>query len=170
MSFQGSYEFSIDDKGRLQIPAEMRDKIHAEINAGAAVESDKPVFLVAAPGNEQNIRLYTKPQWEKLSEALDRSEMNIKDRLKYQKFIFSLSSEVELDKQGRIRVPAKLKQMCKISNEVVVFGNKNHIEIRDRAVWQAELDREIAENPDLLTDPWEVILAKPKAPTASGTT
>jgi MraZ protein len=162
--FLDTYEHTIDEKKRLQIPSDMREKIQAEVNAGAVVESDKPIFLIAMPGDKQNIRLYTEQQWDKIARDLNDSEMDPEELLEYESVVYGLASRVELDKQGRIRVPAKLKDMVKLGNDVVLVGMKDHIDIRDRNAWNEFVEKKIKDRPEILRDPRLAIRARAKLP------
>jgi MraZ protein len=56
-----------------------------------------------------------------------------------QRFFFSGASEADLDKQGRVMIPAQLLEHAKLGREVVVAGVHDRLEIWDRAAWRKEL-------------------------------
>jgi MraZ protein len=62
-----------------------------------------------------------------------------KEGRRIQRFFFSGAAEAELDKQGRVMIPAQLLEHAKLGKEVVVAGVHDHLEIWDRAAWREEL-------------------------------
>jgi MraZ protein len=62
-----------------------------------------------------------------------------KEGRRIQRFFFAGASEADLDKQGRVMIPAQLLEHAKLGREVVVAGVHDHLEIWDRAAWRAEL-------------------------------
>jgi MraZ protein len=109
----GEYEHTIDDKNRLTLPAKFRQAFDQG--------------LVLTRGIERCLSAYPRSNWTETVES----------RLRY---FFSGASEAELDKQGRVMVPAPLGDYAGLGKEVVVVGIRDHLEIWDRASWRAHLD------------------------------
>ena len=122
----GEYEHTIDDKNRLTLPSRFR----------SAFEDG----IVVTRGMDGCLFAYTRDDWD----ALVQSRLATLDPLsqegrRMQRFFFSGAAVSELDKQGRVGLPAALLQHAKLSRDVVVAGVHDHLEIWDRDAWRREL-------------------------------
>lgn len=128
--FLGEHEHTIDSKGRLAIPARFR----VQLDRGAVI----------GKGMGACLSLYTMSRWEEKSDELiaGKTSEELRD---FERRIYPSASEVELDGQGRIVLPAKLRAYAGLTTEVTVVGVRDHIEIWDRATWQAYQERLDAE-------------------------
>ena len=90
---------------------------------------------VISKGMGRCLSVYTMTRWEEKSAALveGKSDEELRD---FERRIYPSASEVELDGQGRLVIPAKLREYASLSNEVTVAGVRDHIEIWDRKIWQ----------------------------------
>lgn len=145
MVFTGTYEHTIDAKHRLAIPSEVRDLIYA-----AAGKRAKTVFLYVTLGEGQSLYLYTEDRFDQRAAELIGSQLDPDQLLVYERMWFSLARRVELDGAGRIRLPENLIRRAGLGNEVVLLGNNDHLEIRDRDKWNAYLEQALAEQSHLL--------------------
>lgn len=119
--FLGEYEHTIDSKGRLAVPAKFR----VQMDQGAVISKGMGTCL----------SVYTTTRWEEKSAELVVGKAS--DQLRdFERRIYPSASEVELDGQGRMVIPAKLRAYANLSTEVTVAGVRDHIEIWDRATWQ----------------------------------
>lgn len=123
----GEYEHTIDDKNRLTLPAKFREQL-AE---GVVVTRGMDGCLYAYPAADWRERFQARVA------GLDPLQP---DSRKLQRHFFSGASEAELDKQGRIMIPAALLKYAGLSRDVVVAGVSDHLEIWDRGAWRRELD------------------------------
>ena len=122
----GEYEHTIDDKNRLTLPAKFRR---------AFVDG-----IVVTRGMDGCLYAYTRADWEGLvSSPLATLDPLSKEGRRMQRFFFSAAAEGELDKQGRVMIPAALMQHANLGREVVVAGVYDHLEIWERAKWRDEL-------------------------------
>jgi len=146
--FTGTYEHAIDAKQRLAIPADVRDRLKPERDGEAfyAVVQEGPTLC-----------LYTEAGFEKRAEQLDHSDLPPEQVLEYERVFFALARRVELDKQGRIRLPEQLLKMTKLERDVVLIGVKDHLEIHDRPSYYERLARMLQEKPELVMNPRRVI-------------
>ncbi|SRR5579884_223517 len=128
--FLGEYEHTIDIKGRMAVPAKFR----GQLDQGAVISKGMGTCL----------SVYTMSRWEEKSNELVAgiASEELRD---FERRIYPSASEVELDKQGRMVIPAKLRAYAKIETEVTVAGVRDHFEIWDRAIWQAYQERLDAE-------------------------
>jgi MraZ protein len=119
--FLGEYTHTIDDKGRLTIPAKFR----AELASG----------MVVTRGFDNNLMVYPLGEWEKLAqEILQKPQTEARIR-EFRRRVFSGAVDVEPDRQGRILVPPYLREFAGLENEVVLVGMFNYIEVWHTAVW-----------------------------------
>jgi MraZ protein len=124
--FVGEFEHTIDDKNRLTLPARFRQSFADGI--------------VITRGMDGCLYAYTRGDWERLVDTrLASLDPLSPDGRKMQRFFFASAVEGELDKQGRVMVPAALSQHAKLGREVVVAGVYDHLEIWDRAAWRDQL-------------------------------
>lgn len=136
--FMGEYHHSIDNKGRLIIPSKFRDELGE-------------MFIITR-GLDQCLFGYPISEWEILEEKLKGLPLTKKDARAFTRFFFSGATESEIDKQGRINLPAPLLQYAKLEKEVVILGVSNRIEIWSKPIWEdyfvqsEESFAEIAEN------------------------
>ena len=122
----GTHEHTIDDKNRLTLPAKFRESF-----------ADG---LVLAKGLDQCLQAYRHEDWDRLVESrLAPLDPFSQEARRIQRYHFTGAAESELDKQGRLMIPAPLLEHAQLSREVVVAGMRNHIEIWDREAWRREL-------------------------------
>ena len=122
----GEYEHTIDDKNRLTLPAKFRR---------AFVDG-----IVVTRGMDGCLYAFTRADWEGVvSGRFSTLDPLLKEGRRMQRFFFSAAAEGELDKQGRVMIPAALMQHANLGREVVVAGVYDHLEIWDRAKWREEL-------------------------------
>jgi MraZ protein len=136
--FMGEYHHSIDNKGRLIVPSKFRDELG-------------DMFIITR-GLDQCLFGYPLSEWELIEEKLKGLPLTKKDARAFTRFFFSGATESELDKQGRINIPAPLLQYAKLEKECVILGVSNRIEIWSKQIWEdyftesEESFAEIAEN------------------------
>jgi transcriptional regulator MraZ len=136
--FMGEYHHSIDNKGRMIVPSKFRDELG-------------DMFIITR-GLDQCLFGYPVSEWELIEEKLKGLPLTKKDARAFTRFFFSGATESELDKQGRINIPAPLLQYAKLEKECVILGVSNRIEIWSKQIWEdyftesEESFAEIAEN------------------------
>lgn len=125
--FLGAHEHTLDEKGRITLPAKLRDSF-AE-------------GLVLTRGMDGCVFAYAKVDWaahvESRLAALD--PLSRDDRM-MQRHFFSGAAEVTLDRQGRMMMPGALIAYAKLERDVVIAGVFDHLEIWDRAAWRSQLE------------------------------
>jgi MraZ protein len=124
--FLGEYEHTLDEKGRLTLPARFRDSF--------------PEGLVLTRGMDGCLYVYADADWRSLVESRLASldPLSKGDRM-IQRHFFSGASVAAPDRQGRIGIPAPLAEHAGLGRDVVVAGVFDHLEIWDRAAWRAQL-------------------------------
>ena len=128
--FLGEYEHAIDAKGRMAVPAKFR----TQMDRGAVISKGMGTCL----------SVYTMERWEQKSDELiaGKSSDELRD---FERRIYPSASELELDAQGRIIIPAKLRAYANLEAEVTIAGVRDHFEIWDRTAWQTYQERLDAE-------------------------
>jgi MraZ protein len=122
----GEHAHTIDDKNRLTLPARFRHVFGAGI--------------VVTRGMDGCLFAYTRDDWERLvQDRLATLDPLSKEGRRMQRFFFSAALESDLDKQGRVILPAALLEHAKLGRDVVVAGVHDHLEIWDRDAWRREL-------------------------------
>ncbi len=132
----GIYQHSLDAKGRLFIPASLREKL------------GQSFFVTVSP--EHCLSGYPMQKWNRILEKLEA--MSHKDRIKLRS-VFSHAAQCDLDAQGRILLPLKLRELAGLKKNVVVVGVGVNIEIWDADEW-AKVDSEES-TPEALADAFE---------------
>ncbi len=134
--FTGEYRHSVDDKGRIAVPARFR----AQLDDGAFVSKWVDGCLAIFP----------RSGWDELAEKVSALRLADADARTFSRFLFASAFEVSLDRQGRLVVPAGLRDWAKLGNEAVVVGSRDHLEIWSPALWDA-YSREMG-TPDALLE------------------
>ncbi|MEK6645606.1 MAG: division/cell wall cluster transcriptional repressor MraZ [Candidatus Firestonebacteria bacterium] len=128
--FIGEYQHSIDKKGRLILPAKIREVITEKY-----VES----FIITR-GLDKCLYVYPIDEWKSTVEpkikALSEAEPNARY---YKRMLYANAAEVPIDKQGRIMIPHHLRERNNIGRDVVIIGDSNRIEIWGKDNWEAYL-------------------------------
>jgi len=120
--FIGEYIHNIDEKGRLAVPVKFRGRLAS----GAIVTK----------GLDNCLSLYPEEAWDKQSEKLVNLPQTQSKSRAYARFILSGAFNVEIDKQGRVVLPATLRQYAGIKNQVIVTGLGDHVEIWSTKAWE----------------------------------
>ena len=122
--FLGRFAHNLDAKGRLAIPARFR-----------AVLEDG---VVLTRGIDRCVTAYPMPDWNDLAEKISALSMTDPNARQFRRMMFAEAANLDLDGQGRIVLPAALREFAGIDREVVVIGVNSSIEI-----WSPERWREI---------------------------
>jgi MraZ protein len=99
---------------------------------------------ILSKGKGTCLSVYTVERWEEKSNELvaSKSSAELRD---FERRIYPSASEIELDGQGRMIIPSKLRTYASLGNEVTVVGVRDHFEIWDRTIWQKYQERLEAE-------------------------
>ena len=126
MLLTGLFNRSLDEKFRLAVPKNLRD---AFVTKGEKAEG------YVAPGTDGSVAVYTEEGFQRLSERLAKSSPAGQDVRAFSRLFFSKAEHVELDAQGRIRLPAGLVKEAELKHEVVLLGVRDHLEIWNLERW-----------------------------------
>lgn len=122
MAFRGNYEHSLDAKNRLTIPSRLRDELGSAIVIGQSLE---PCAAIWTPEG-----------FDAWTEAFLRDLHPLSEEARDLTAYFSGNSfDSDLDKTGRVMVPANLLRHAGIERDVVVVGAHDHIQLWDPTAW-----------------------------------
>ena len=125
----GEYEHTIDDKNRLTLPAKLRESFADGV--------------VVTRGMDRCLNVYPRPDWQRLVESrLANLDPFSPEARQLERYFFPGATEAELDRQGRIMIPASLAAYADLGREVIVTGVRDRLEIWNREAWRKQL-REI---------------------------
>ena len=129
--FLGTHSPRLDEKGRLFLPARFRD----ELAEG----------LVVTKGQERCLFVFPIQEFRRVTEALSAAPVTQKTVRDYSRVFFASASHEIPDRQGRVTIPAQLRQYAGLTKDCVVIGANTRLEIWDTAAWETYLaDREQA--------------------------
>jgi MraZ protein len=118
----GEFEQRLDEKNRLTVPARLRDRFA------------DGVFLTR--GFDRCLSAFTRAGWDAfVAEQTSRLDPFSHEARQLQRFLFGGAAEAEMDRQGRVAVPAPLLRHAGLQREIVVAGVRDRLEIWDRDAW-----------------------------------
>ncbi|MBD3420991.1 MAG: division/cell wall cluster transcriptional repressor MraZ [Chitinivibrionales bacterium] len=121
--FRGSYQYSIDAKGRINVPAKFRKALNPE--------ADETFVIVRGP--DKCLQAYPLDTWQSVEEKLD-ARPQTPDTTRLRRELYSSIADSKLDAQGRIAITPKQMSIAHISSKVVLEGQGAYIEI-----WSPEI-------------------------------
>lgn len=122
--FLGEYNHTLDDRGRVTLPKKIRQELEGNT-------------LVVSRGFDNCIFGYDKTEWEKEAEKQIVAPVTDNQARSIRRYMFSAAEKVEIDKLGRMVVPAHLKEYGGITGNVKVIGAGDHFEIWDEKRWNS---------------------------------
>lgn len=122
----GEYRHSMDAKGRVSVPFRCREELGSVVVVSKGI-GEKCLYAFA--GNE----------WNKILEKINSFPISDSKARKVSRFFAGGASECEIDKQGRIMVPAYLREYADLGKNVVLIGAVNRMEIWDAELWSKQL-------------------------------
>ena len=125
-SFKGSYTYSMDDKGRVNLPAKLRKYVSPEANE----------TFVVTRGFEKCLFVYPIDEWNKLEQNLRNLSSYDPEHRRFIRSLLELASESQLDGQSRLSIPQELREYASIKGEVRILGTLDKIELWDPKVYE----------------------------------
>lgn len=120
--FMGEYNHTIDTKGRVIVPSKFRETLGDE--------------FVVTKGLDGCLFVYDNQEWTAFEEKLKALPITNKDARAFVRFFLAGAAGVEVDKQGRILLPASLREFAALEKDVVLIGVGSRIEIWSRERWE----------------------------------
>lgn len=122
--YRGEYNHTIDTKGRMIVPAKLRDALGDT--------------FVLTKGLDGCLMAYDTAEWEKFEEKLQELPVTNKNARKLVRHFSGGAADVECDGQGRILIPSNLREYASLVKEAVLLGMGNRIEIWSRERYEEE--------------------------------
>ncbi len=119
--FMGEYNHTIDPKGRVIVPVKFREALGDE--------------FVVTKGLDGCLFVYDKSEWTAFEEKLKTLPITNKDARNFVRFFLAGATTVEVDKQGRILLPAVLREFAELVKDVVLIGVASRVEIWSKERW-----------------------------------
>ena len=123
--FIGQHNYSLDNKGRVSIPAKFREVLAERYDERLVLMKDYASCVLAYPIEE----------WQKLDERIRQLPTSDPNVTRFLRKYYSSAEACELDGQGRVLIPQPLKSHASLSREVVIIGMSNRMEIWDAKSW-----------------------------------
>lgn len=138
--FEGRFEYSLDEKNRVSIPARFREILarHYDMN-------------LVLTNLDRCIAAYPRKEWQSLKDRLSSSPTATREIKLFLRFFYSGVTECPIDRLGRILIPQSLKSYAKIVKDVVIIGVDRRIEIWSKEEWE-KLVNEVTSDLDRLSD------------------
>ena len=121
----GEYQHSLDSKGRVFIPAKLRDELGE-------------VFFITL-SMERCLCAYSAESWQEFSDKVNTMPYV---RQRKMRPLFAHAAKCELDSQGRALIPQNLREYANLTKNVTVLGCNNHAELWDSETWAAICEQE----------------------------
>ena len=116
---RGEYAHNIDSKGRLFIPSKFREELGSS--------------FIITKGVNQCLAVYSEREWDLFERKIN--ELPTKTARPLQLYFIAASQDLEIDAQGRVLIPQKLREFAGLKKQVVVAGMLDHVEVWDADKW-----------------------------------
>ena len=127
--FRGIHQVSVDVKGRMSLPARLRDDLAQYDEDGVVVTID-PV--------SRCLLLYPLPEWELIQQKLDKLPSFQPQARRLQRLLVGHATDLEVDKAGRILLPAPLREFARLDKKLTILGQGKKLEIWSQEEWEAQ--------------------------------
>ena len=146
--FRGSFEHTLDTKGRLSIPAKFR-----EVLLGKG--DDRIVITNFVVDSTRCLDIYPLDEWLRFEEEIRKKPRFDRRMVSFQNYYLGGAGECVVDKQGRILIPPLLRQYANLKRDVVLVSALDKFRVWDKEAWKkvfAEAEDKLMQDPDFLGD------------------
>ena len=141
--FRGINTATLDAKGRVALPTRFRETL---------VIAAEGKIVVTIDVREQCLLLYPLPEWDVVQRKLEGLSNIAANARRLQRLLIGHATDIELDGQGRMLLPALLRDFAGLEKKLVLVGQGNKIEIWNAAAWQERMSVWLSEGSDLVAD------------------
>ena len=146
--FRGVSHITMDAKGRLALPARIREKLASECQSQIVVTIDT---------QSRCLLIYPLPTWELIEQQIQElPSMNPAVR-RFQRLVIGYASDLEFDNSGRVLLPQSLREYAGMQKKLVLVGQGKKMELWDESSWLAERDKWLEESADDAAVPEELM-------------
>ena len=132
--FYGEYRHTIDAKGRLFIPAKLREKLGED--------------FILSRGFDKCICVYPMEEWERFTEKIE--ELPVAKERHIRRYFYAGAYEGVIDAQGRVTLSQMYREFAKLEKDVVIVGNRSHLELWSASAWEEE--QKFIDNEDITNE------------------
>jgi len=130
--FRGKAPASVDDKGRLKVPTALRSLLESKYG--------RELFVTSLTG--EYVRVYPMPVWLEREEKLGQMPSTHPAKLRFLDRVNYFWQVGELDAQGRVLIPVRLRESASMAGEVDVLGQYNYLDVWNHERFLIKLQRE----------------------------
>ncbi|HAM51807.1 MAG TPA: division/cell wall cluster transcriptional repressor MraZ [Nitrospiraceae bacterium] len=130
-AFSGKHYYTVDEKGRLMIPASFREILSTHYS---------PRLYITNAAFDRCLHIYPYEEWAKLEEKVRGLPRMLEEVRFFMRRVIASAQECAFDKQGRLLIPAAQREDANIKGDVVIVGQIEKIEIWDRKEWDGVVD------------------------------
>ena len=135
--FRGIHQVSVDAKGRMSLPARLRDDLAQYDDEGVVVTID-PV--------SRCLLLYPLSEWELIQQKLDKLPTFQPQARRLQRLLVGHATDLEVDKAGRILLPAPLREFARLDKKLTILGQGKKLEIWSLDEWEAQRENYLSQD------------------------
>lgn len=133
--FSGVTHLSLDDKGRIAVPAMHREEVISVCEGRLVITIDMDHCLL----------LYPLPQWEKIEQVLMSKPNMDRQVRRLQRLVVGHAQKCDMSAQGRLSIPASLREFANLDKQVTLVGQGKKLELWDTQSWQENRERWLQE-------------------------
>ena len=137
--FMGTYEHTMDSKGRMFIPAKFREELGDD-------------FIICKWILNNCLYVMSRDAFERFSAELDKTPMANEDAALIDRLLYPSATNVELDAQNRVLIPADLRDYAGLAKDVAVVGVRSRVELWDLQTWKAKIAADSAKVRDSIAN------------------
>lgn len=130
-AFSGKYYYTIDPKGRIMVPAPFREIISSNYS---------PKLYIVNAAFDKCLHIYPQEEWNRLEEKVRQLPKMQEEVRFFMRKVIASAQEAEIDKQGRILIPAAHREDTGLNSDIVIVGQIEKVELWDRKEWDTVVD------------------------------
>ena len=135
--FRGVQHINMDAKGRLAMPARQREPLLAECAGQIVLTIDTQTSCLV---------IYPLPEWERIEADIQKLPALNPAIKRFQRLMLGYATDLELDGNGRMLLPAPLREYARLEKKLVLVGQGNKLELWSETLWMAERDQALLES------------------------
>jgi MraZ protein len=142
--FRGSFEHTLDAKGRLSLPSKFRDVI-------AGKNDNRLIITNFITGGARCLEVYPLQEWQDLEDKLRRKDRFTPDINEFEHYYFGRAHECTVDNQWRLLIPPTLRRYAGLQRDVVLVSVVEKFRVWDQQTWDkvfASAEQKFTQNPE----------------------
>ena len=146
--FRGSFEHTLDAKGRLSIPSRFREVLLGKGDERIVITN----FVV---DGTRCLDVYPLDEWLRLEEEIRKKPKFERRMVQFQNYYLASACECVVDKQGRILIPPPLRHYANLKRDVILVSALDKFRVWDKEAWKkifADAEEKLMQDPDFLGD------------------